>query len=279
MPTSPSARTGAKAPPQSAPRLPRGLALVGAAALLAVVVIVLPASVALRFLPASIRAEDLSGSLWHGSAGRISLAGRNLGAVEWRLQAWPLLRGAAVAQLHWVRVGFVADGTASLTTHGLTLRDVDGGGPLEDLRDLGLTEGWRGNAAFKFREIKMAFGNGSLARGPVMLESALGDLSLASLSSAKMAEGADLGSYALHVANAAIAPGTDVLADLTDTGGPLEVHATIRISAEGHTGMLSGTIRARPAAAPPLRAQLEQLAQLHARDAQGRIPVELEFTL
>ena len=275
MSTSRSPRRGAK-PPPPASSFPKGLILIGALAALAVLVFALPASLAARFLPASIRADDFSGSLWHGSAGNIAFKGHSAGAVEWRLHPGSLLRLSAVADLHWVRIGFVADATANIDARGLTLRDVEGGGPIEDLRDLGIADAWRGNAAFKFREIRVAFAG---ANGVLLPESAVGDLSVSNLSSTAVANGADLGGYTLHLANASITPGADATAELSDTGGPLEVQATIRIAAGGGTGMLSGTIRARPGAAPALRAQVDQLGQLHARDAQGRIPVELEFTL
>ena len=92
MPTSPSPRRGVKprrqeSPPAVAPARalwPR-IALIGVLAVIAVVVIVLPASLANKFLPPAVRAEDFSGTLWHGSAGRISVAGRDAGALEWQL--------------------------------------------------------------------------------------------------------------------------------------------------------------------------------------------------
>ena len=81
------------------------------------------------------------------------------------------------------------------------------------------------------------------------------------------------------MANGAITPDADASAELTDTGGPLAVQAVLHFSAKDHTGLLSGTVKERPDAPPALRKQLESLEQLHARDAEGRIPVELEFTL
>jgi hypothetical protein len=88
-----------------------------------------------------------------------------------------------------------------------------------------------------------------------------------------------LGGYTLLFAAASVTPGADVTAQLSDTGGPLELQATVNFSADGHTGTLMGSVRARPDAPAALRTQLGQLAQLHAADAQGRIPVDLEFTL
>lgn len=252
--------------------------VIAAAAVLCVVVVALPASLAARFLPAGVHADDFSGNLWHGSAGTVTINGRSAGAIEWRLHPASLLRLEAALDLHWVRVGFVADATAQANTHGLTLRNLEGGGPIEDLRGLGLGEGWRGTATFDFRELQVAFGSAA-AGGALIPESAVGDLTVSDLSAAAVADGADLGGYTLHLANAAITPGADATAELRDTGGPLEVQATIHFSTVGRTGMLSGAVRERADAAPALRAQIEKLTQLHARDAQGRIPVDLEFTL
>lgn len=209
---------------------------------------------------------------------------RNIGAVEWHLHPWPLLNLAVAADLHWVRVGFLADGTVDISSHGLTLRNVQGGGPIEDLRDLGVADGWRGTASFNFREFKVAFANaaagpGAARNASVTITSAVGDLNVSNLTSSHVADGADLGGYTLHVADAAITPGADATADLMDTGGPLEVHATVRLAADGHTGLVSGTVKARSDAPPALIRELDNLAQLHARDAQGNIPVELEFML
>jgi hypothetical protein len=285
MPTSRSHQQGTK-PPAAATglRFLGPLVLICALAVLAVVVIALPASMIKRFLPASVSAEDFSGSLWHGSAGNLTVNARNIGAVEWHLHPWPLLSLAVAADLHWVRVGFLADGTVDISSHGLTLRNVQGGGPIEDLRDLGVADGWRGTASFNFSEFKVAFANaaaglGAASNASVTITSAVGDLNVSNLASSHVADGADLGGYTLHVADAAITPGADATADLMDTGGPLEVHAAVHLSADGHTGLLSGTVKARSDAPPALIRELDNLAQLHARDAQGGIPVELEFTL
>jgi hypothetical protein len=280
MPISRSPKPGAKAP-AAAPRsrFVWPFILIVALAVLTVLVIALPASLLKRFLPPSMGAEDFSGSLWHGSAGKITANARDLGALEWRLHPWSLLSLTLSADLHWVKVGFVADGTADVTRQGLTLQNLQGGGPIEDLGDLGIALGWHGTAGFKFGQLKAAFANATPGSEPVTLVSAVGDVTVSNLSSPQVADGADLGGYALHVADGAITPDADATAELSDTGGPLEVKATIHLSANGHTGMLSGTVKERSDAPPALRGQLDNLTQLHARDAQGRIPVDLEFTL
>jgi hypothetical protein len=108
--------------------------------------------------------------------------------------------------------------------------------------------------------------------------SAIGDITATDISSPQVASGANLGSYDLRFNDPASALGSDMSAALNDTGGPLAVNATIQLSMKARTGLFSGTVKERPDAPPGLRSQLDNLAQLHARDAQGRLPLDLEFT-
>ena len=266
MPASRSPRRDAspERPPRRWP-----LILVGIIALAGAAVFVLPASLITHFLPAQVHAEDFSGSLVHGAAGKLVVNARDAGAIEWRLHPLSLLRMAIVADIHWVKVGFVIDGTAELAGHAIAGHDIKGGGPIEDLHDLGLADGWRGSATLTIAEFKSDF---------LKLDSAVGKLEVANLSGAQIADGAGLGSYMLQLAPGAIAPDGTITANLNDSGGPLEAQAQIRYLPATRTGMLSGTLKERPEAAPALRNQLSTLSQLRPRDAAGRFPVELEFT-
>jgi len=232
-------------------------------------VFVLPASMITYFLPAQMHAEDFSGSLVHGAAGRLKVNAREAGAVEWRLHPLSLLRLAMVADIHWVKVGFVIDGTVELGARRIAAHDIKGGGPIENLGDLGFAAGWKGSANLAFTEASGDFRK---------LDSATGKIDVANLSAADIAAGEDLGSYELQLAAGAVAPDGTITANLTDTGGPLEARAQIQFSPAMRTGMLSGTLKERPDAPLSLRNQLNNLSQLRPRDASGRLPVELEFT-
>jgi hypothetical protein len=166
-------------------------------------------------------------------------------------------------------VGFVIDGTVELGARRITAHDIKGGGPIENLGDLGLAAGWTGSANLAFVEASSDFRT---------LDSATGKIDVANLSAADIAAGEDLGSYELQLAAGAVAPDGTITANLTDTGGPVEAQAQIRFSPATRTGMLSGTIKERPEASLGLHNQLDNLAQLRPRDASGRFPVELEFT-
>ena len=244
--------------------------LIGLAAVLAVVIGALPAAMIAHFLPASVQADDFSGSIWHGSVGRISVNARDAGALEWQLHPASLIRMSVAADLHWVKVGFVLDAAVKIDRQGFTAQAVKGGGPIEDLLDLGVAAGWRGTAEVNFSELKGDFTK------PL---AAVGDIRVSHVTAEQIAPGADLGSYDLALPEGAIGADGNVSARITDTGGPLELQALIRYSANEHLGTLSGTLKERPGAPPALLSQLENLVQLRGRDPQGRIPVDLEFAL
>jgi hypothetical protein len=278
MPTSPSPRRGAKrATPAVAPAPARALwprvALIGVIAVIAVVIAVLPASLANKFLPQAVRAEDFSGTLWHGSAARITVAGRDAGALEWRLHPLALFELRVAADLHWVKGGFVVDGAAQVSQSDFQATDLTGGGPIADLATFGLAPGWRGVAEIHIRSLAL-----NLSGQSPSLRSAVGEIDVADVSSPQVARGADIGSYALTFDDVAVTASGDARAALVDKGGPLSLDASITFTPQARTGMLSGTVKERADASPALRKDLDDVGQLHARDAQGRIPIDLEFT-
>ncbi len=270
MPASRSPSRGASAP-TSAARPARSRwpwILIGVAAVLAVAVAALPASLVSHFLPPSVQAGDFSGSLWHGSAGTIRVNAHDAGALEWRLHPAALMKLGLAADLHWVKVGFVVDGAATVDRGGLSAGGITGGGPIEDLHDFGIAGGWRGNADLHFSTLKGTFSK---------LSAAVGDITVSNLSSAQVANGADLGGYDLRLPEGAVNTDGSINMDLTDTGGPLELQAHIRFSPAEHTGLLSGTLKERAGFPAGLASQLDSLAQVRGRDPQGRIPIDLEF--
>lgn len=268
MPASRSPSRATKPVPRS--RVIWPVALIGLAAVLAVIVIALPAALITHFLPPSVRAQDFSGSIWHGSAGSITVDARDAGALEWRLHPMDLFGMTVAADLHWVKVGFVIDASVAVDRRGFAAHGVRGGGPIEDLREFGVAPGWHGTAIVNFSELK-----GDFSR-PL---AAIGDLNVSNLAAAQLADGANLGGYDLKFGQDSVGADGSITAQLIDTGGPLEVHTLVHYSVADRTGMLTGTLMARADAPAALRSQLENLSQLRGRDPQGRIPVDLEFAL
>jgi Type II secretion system (T2SS), protein N len=271
----PASRSPNRAPRSQAPGpAPRSrsywpIIAIGLAAVLAAIIATLPASIIAHALPPGVVAEEFSGSVWHGSAGKIRVGARAAGALEWWLHAVPLLGLKVSADVHWVKVGFVIDGAVNIDRQGFAAHDIKGGGPIEDLRDLGVAAGWRGIAEVHLPRLRGDF------NAP---HDVVGDIKVSNLTSAQFAGGTDLGGYDLRFPDGAADPGI-VSAQLTDTGGPLEVKITNHFTVQNRTLVLSGTLRERANAPPALRSQLQDLAQYRGRDPQGRIPVELELNL
>ena len=177
---------------------------------------------------------------------------------------------AVAADLHWVKVGFVVDGAIALDRNSVSAHNVKGGGPIEDLRDLGVAAGWRGTADINVSELKLDLGKP---------QAAVGNIRVSNLSAPQIADGADLGAFNLTLPAGAVDANGNVSGQLTDQGGPLDVQALVHYAAAEHTGLLTGTVRERPGAPPALLSQLQNLTQLRGRNPQGRIPVDLEFSL
>lgn len=268
MPPSPSPSRTPK-PPEPI-RLLRPMIAIGVVAVVGFAVMVLPASLAARFLPPQILAEDFSGTLWHGSAGKLTVNSRNAGACEWHVHPLALLALAMDADIHWVRLSAVVDATMHVDRHGFRAQNIRGSLPIEELQDLGIAPGWRGIAALDLTRVEGDFGK---------LTALVGTVDANALHSSAVAAGADLGNYQLRLAPDALSPDGAITASIVDTGGPLELQAQAHYAPETHTGLLTGTLKERPEASPGLRDQLQNLAQMRARDAAGRIPIDLEFTL
>jgi hypothetical protein len=251
-------------------RLLRPMIAIGVVAVIGFALLVLPASLVARILPPQIHAEDFSGTLWHGSAGRLTVNSRDAGACEWHIHPLALLTLSVDADVHWVKVSAVIDAAVHLDRHGFRAQDIRGSVPIEALQDLGIATGWQGNAVLDLTRVDGDYGR---------VRSIAGTVAVNALHSAGIAAGSDLGNYQVRLQPDALSPDGAITATLVDEGGPLELQAQAHYVPDTHTGLLSGTLKERPEASASLREQLQNLTQMRARDAAGRIPVELEFTL
>ncbi len=260
MPPAPRRRTWARA---------IVIATIAVIAALATLAFALPAAIVTHFLPANVAMTDLSGSLWHGSAGRLTVNNLDAGAVEWHLAPLALLGLTVAADVHWVKTAFVLDASVRISGGVIAAHDVHGEGPLQDVANFGLPAGVRGTAT-----ISMA----RLVADPTRVRAIVGDLGIAALSLQSVAGGADLGGYALKFGSDAVAADGTVTGRLSDTGGgPLQLEGTVTATPATRTGMISGTLQERGAMPTALAQELNGIAQLRGRDRDGRIPVDLEF--
>ncbi len=171
--------------------------------------------------------------------------------------------------LRWVKGDFALASHAHLGLQGIEADAISGGGALEDVAALTGLPGWHGTSTVAIAHLSAAYHQ---------LNALQGDISVADLRVANLGEDINLGAYSLHFNNpAAAAPGL-IEGQIQDTAGPLEVHAVLTLTPRTRVSTLRGTVRERPAAPPALRQALEDLAQLRPRDAQNRIPLEIEFS-
>jgi hypothetical protein len=270
MPASRSTSPRTEGGKPAAPRRPYGLFVaIAVLVVLGFVVTALPASIVTHFLPKGVEAQDLSGSIWHGAAGNVRALGRDIGGVEWRLHPLSLLRLQLRADLAWAHRGIGLTALAAIDRAGITATDIHGGGPIEDLTDLGFQSGWHGNTDIAIDALQSDLTQVSVLRGQVKI---------AGLAGPNVAGGADLGSYVLQWGDHSVDPKGVVTGEIRDAGGPLQVQGTLTLTLQQHTGMVSGTILERPEVPADLHRDLENLAQMRGRDPAGRIPVDLEFS-
>ena len=212
---------------------------------------------------------DFSGSLWHGAAGKILVSGVECGAAEWQLHPLQLLRLQLGVDVHWVKGDFALAASGRIGLHSFEADSISGGGALEELKSMTGLSGWRATVAVDIDRLQGTANQ---------LNAIHGDINVADLRAANIADGIYLGAYTMHFDEHADQTKGAVNAQIRDTAGPLEVQAQLTVTPQTHASTLSGTARERASAPPELRTALENLAQLHARDAQGRIPLEIEFS-
>jgi hypothetical protein len=241
-----------------------------AAALLAAVgffVYALPASIALRFLPKDVQANDPSGSLWHGSFAQVSVHGHAVGAIEWTLHPLPLFSGKLSTQLRWIKGGFVVDAALEARGTRVVVHDVTGGGAIDDLAELGINRGWSGNAQVAIAELRV---------DDQKITAANGTVTLTALRSGKFGD-ADIGGYEVALSPESVRTDGTAIAQVRDLDGPLELTGSLTIVPAQSLLTFSGALKERVGLPPALHEELENLAQLRGRDAQGRVPLEIEF--
>lgn len=243
------------------------LALLGLLAFLILLVTTLPARVLLDRIP-GVEATGVGGSIWSGRADALAVQGFALGRVEWRLFALPLLRG----RLDVDATISPPDGNGSARCLiGMNQRAhcsrVVANLPLEFLPLSSLPQGWTGRIEANFTELNIERGWPTAARG---------QLEVRDLNRPTNAGATSFGSYKLVLP----APDTQategaLIGALSDTGGPLNVVGTLRLSAD-RSYVIDGRVAARNDAPTEIARSLEYLGT---PDSQGRREFSLAGTL
>lgn len=229
----------------------RLLAGAGIISLLVSLVALLPARLGFSLLgmPATA-ATGLSGTVWHGAAQRLSLAGYTLGPVRWTLKPSRLLTGQLAAAVEATLPDGFVNATAAVGLGGaVTLSDLEAAAPVAWLAPGAGAAGGQLSARFD----KLA-----VAKGRVV--TAIGNLKVGGVVFPLPTTGPQLapGTYSVAFDSPQLGPDELLTGALNDAGGPLEIAGTVKITPPS-SYEITGTAKPRPDAPPDLRNALQML--------------------
>jgi hypothetical protein len=234
----------------------RRAVILGLAAFLLALLLVLPASWVAGALPAGVQCGEWAGSIWRGQCSALVVSDGGTGvmridAVRWKLKPASLLRLALSAQFEGSWAKGRAAGQITVGSGGtIQMRELDGESVLDQTVMRALPAGWNGR--IQLRQLEFDWKAGTIGRlGGNVIVSDLAD-----------ANGNALGGYRLELPAAEAAPFTG---QLRDTGGAIEVEAQLQLAAD-RSWTLEGRMRARNAADAALARKLDMFA---APDATG----------
>ncbi|HEX5339774.1 MAG TPA: type II secretion system protein N [Gammaproteobacteria bacterium] len=188
----------------------------------------------------NVRLSAVSGSIWSGQAGQLSIESVPLGAVKWRFDWRALLSGAAGYRLHLGDDGLQLVGRAAVS-HGqrIVIHDLSGRIPVRRLDHwLPLPAGsLDGVLDLDLQTLVFSKGLPQAADGRVVLDQA----------SLNWPQTAVLGSYRMQLH-------TDkgIIGDIRDSSGPLLLQARVTLQTGGQY-RVQGTLSARDTASAAAR--------------------------
>ena len=229
------------------------LIISGTVAVLVFILILAPASLVISALPGvSIGASGISGSLWNGSAQRISINGFSVNATRWTIKPLALLAGALELRLltSWPGGEFEGDLSASITGSV----QVKNASVFASLSELSETVGMPASGQLSL-EIE------SLAIKDNWPTQVLGSLSLSGLTTVQPGSNAPiiLGDYAVVFMNKVVNDDKPITGAITDNGGPLELSGQITLTAPNQY-LLETKIKPQANAAENLKQALKFIA-------------------
>lgn len=239
------------------------LVLLGVAAFLVALVIVLPASWMGRALPPTATCANWSGSVWRGQCTGLSWSPGaakqpvKLDSMRWQLHPLSLLRLQLGADVELSGAGVQARATLLAGRNHLRVSALSGAGALDHQLLGALPAGW--TAKLDARDVEFEL----LGRD---VQRIAGTLTARELTAE---HGTRLGDYELQFAPQQHAPFTGTLRDV---GGPVELKAQLTIKAD-RSWMLDGAATLRPGSPPQLGRMLDQM---NSADLQGRHRILLE---
>lgn len=227
--------------------------------------VVLPARWVGGLLPPVAQCTEWRGTVWRGACGQLTvqIPGQQpitLESASWKLQPLRLLRGRLAADVVLEDARGEANGSIEMAPGGLLrLRDVTARARLDPQFPGGLPTGWSGRLDMQSLELDWQVDR---------LQHLQGEFSFHELRDER---GREIGSFR---ASFPASEGPPFKGELTDLGGPLELRATVELTADRNWS-LNGTVMARGGDDGGFRRYLEALG---APDASGRYPLSATGT-
>jgi general secretion pathway protein N len=251
-------------------RWPRGtwLAIAGGTAFIVAVIAGAPAALLAQPLAgAGVATRALRGTLWRGEAQGVGALGIRVDRLRWTLRPAALVTGrlAADVEARLPDDGF-AEGRVTVGAGRLVLADFTGAAPLAALGPATAALGGSGDVRLRFERVEWR--DGWLAALVGTVEAANVDTTFGAVPGGS----GPGGGFAARFEAPEVAPGDPVTGAVTDTGGPLELAATLTLTPPG-SYRIDGTARARPGAPPDLASGLRLLGP---DDGRGGHAVSLE---
>jgi hypothetical protein len=224
----------------------------------------LPASSMTGLLPASMRADGLTGTVWSGRAQSVRAGHMMLGAMTWRCSALRLFVARLDCDMALDLSPGRVDARVVVTPRGIvSVSHLRGTVPLASAAALGIPQGWSGQLRFEDVGAVMDSGRPTALAGTIVAT----DLR------PPHRPGAMLGSYAIELGEGFSTPGVPG-GRLRNLDGPLSLRGTLRIEPAG-SYLAQGEIAPVPGAPDDL---LQALTFLGPPDSSGRRSFSLEGT-
>jgi hypothetical protein len=235
----------------------------GVAAFALALLFVFPARWIAGLLPQQVHCAAWSGSVWRGQCAGLTVLQPDstplpIDLLRWKLHPAALLRLSVRADFDLRTAQGTANGLFELGRSGrMALQEVSATAVFDKRLATMLAQGWTGQLEARHLTVSLQ-GNQVLALS--------GELSLRDFNDG---HGGALGSYRLRFPPSAAPP---FVGALQDTGGPLELAASLTIGAD-RRWLLDGQITPRPSAPDAL---LHRLDYIGAPDASGRRHLAIE---
>jgi general secretion pathway protein N len=236
------------------------LIISGTVAVLIFILILAPATLVISALPgASIGASGVSGSLWNGSAQRISINGFSVNATRWTIKPLALLAGALELRLltSWPGGEFEGDLSARITG----LLQIKDASVFASLNELSETVGMPASGQLSLNIESLAIKN----NWPTQV---VGSLNLSGLTTVQPGSNIPiiLGNYAVVFTNKIVNDDKPIIGTITDNGGPLELSGQVTLTAPNQY-LLETKIKPQANAAANLKQALKFIAPTDNRGA------------